>query len=102
MVYDCPFSVLSSPSPDLIRGLTGRSSKHRPWILDCQSKSDACDFAHLVSAEVGQARLPVKPGKVTGRVSLTEKWAPEPFRDHSRFNHGGLRALQPHRIQQAA
>src|ERR1700719_3630381 len=43
-------------------GLTGRSSKHRPWILDCQSKSDASDFDHLVSAEVGQARLRVKPG----------------------------------------
>src|SRR6266853_1609833 len=29
------YSVLSSPSPDLIGGLTGRSSNHRPWILDC-------------------------------------------------------------------
>ena len=37
--------VLSSP------GLTGRSSKDRPWILDC----------------------PVKPGNDTGRISLIEK-----------------------------
>jgi protein O-GlcNAc transferase len=57
-----PPYVLSSP------GLTGRSSNHRPGILDCQSKSDASDFDHLVSAEVGQARLRVKPGDDTGRV----------------------------------
>jgi hypothetical protein len=43
-VRSTPF-VLSSP------GLTGRSSKHRPWILDC----------------------PVKPGNDTGRISLIEK-----------------------------
>jgi hypothetical protein len=61
-----PF-VLSSP------GLTGRSSKHRPWILDCQSKSDASDFDHLISGEVGQARLRVKPGNDTRRISLIEK-----------------------------
>jgi hypothetical protein len=30
-----PASVLSSPSPDLIGGLTRRSSNHRPGILDC-------------------------------------------------------------------
>jgi 3-oxoacyl-[acyl-carrier protein] reductase len=30
--------VLSSPSPDLIGGLTGRSSNHGPWILDCLVK----------------------------------------------------------------
>src|SRR5712671_2260288 len=58
-----PTSVLSSP------GLTGRSSNHRPWILDCQSKSDASDFDHLASAEVGQARLRVKPGNDTSRVN---------------------------------
>src|SRR6266852_5523254 len=28
-------TVLSSPSPGLIGGLTGRSSNHRPGILDC-------------------------------------------------------------------
>src|SRR5258706_14529804 len=61
-----PTSVLSSP------GLTGRSSNHRPGILDCQSKSDASDFDHLVSAEVGQARLRVKPGNDTGKVNLME------------------------------
>src|SRR6266849_6139685 len=65
--------MLTSPSPDLIRGLTGRSSKQRPGILDCQSKSDASDFDHLVSAEVGQARLRVKPGNDTHGVNLTEK-----------------------------
>src|SRR6266851_6094968 len=45
------YSVLSSPSPDLIGGLTGRSSNHRPWILDC----------------------PVKPGNDTRRINLTVK-----------------------------
>src|SRR5260370_30461889 len=64
-----PTSVLSSP------GLTGRSSNHRAWILDCQSKSDASDFDHLISAEVGQARLRVKPGNDTGRVG-TDKPRP--------------------------
>src|SRR5712671_1625119 len=62
-----PTSVLSSP------GLTGRSSNHRPGILDCQSKSDASDFDHLVSAEVGQARLRVKPGNDTDRMNIIEK-----------------------------
>jgi len=57
-----PHHVLSSP------GLTGRSSNDRPGMLDCQSKSDASDFDHLVSAEVGQARLRVKPGNDTGSV----------------------------------
>src|SRR5216683_4757410 len=41
--------MLSSP------GLTGRSSKHRPWILDC----------------------PVKPGKDTDRISLKGKCCSE-------------------------
>jgi len=63
-----PHHKLSSPSPDLIGGLTGRSANHRPGILDCQSKSDASDFDHLVSAEVGQARLRVKPGNDTSRA----------------------------------
>src|SRR5713101_9532701 len=47
-------TMLSSP------GLTGRSSNHRPgyWIA---SKSDVSDFDNL-NAEVGQARLRVKPG----------------------------------------
>jgi predicted O-linked N-acetylglucosamine transferase (SPINDLY family) len=66
-----PHHVLSSP------GLTGRSSNHRPGILDCQSKSDASDFDHLVSAEVGQARLRVKPGNDAGRVGARER-APRP------------------------
>src|SRR5713101_1724139 len=52
--------------PGFVPGIDGRSSNHRPWILDCQSKSDASDFDHLVSAEVGQARLRVKPGNDTG------------------------------------
>src|SRR6266849_910848 len=60
-------SRLSSP------GLTGRSSNHGPGVLDCQSKSDASDFDHLVSAEVGQARLRVKPGNDTDRVDLIGK-----------------------------
>ena len=63
-------STLTVPSSP---GLTGRSSNHRPWKLDCQSKSDASDFDHLVSAEVGQARLRVKPGNDEGGLSLSEK-----------------------------
>jgi len=66
-MFGSTLTVLSSP------GLTGRSSNHRPWILDCQSKSDASDFDHLVSAEVGQARLRVKPGNDTGGLSVSEK-----------------------------
>ncbi len=33
-MFGSTLTVLSSPSPDLIGGLTGRSSNHRPWILD--------------------------------------------------------------------
>jgi hypothetical protein len=40
-------TMLSSP------GLTGRSSKHRPWLLDC----------------------PVKPGNDTERISLTREYS---------------------------
>jgi hypothetical protein len=58
--------MLSSP------GMTGRSSKHRPWVLDCRSKSDASDFDPLISAEVGQAQLRVKPGNDTGNINLLE------------------------------
>jgi hypothetical protein len=43
-------------------GLTGQSSIHGRYVLDRQSKSDVSDFDHLIGAEVGQARLPVKPG----------------------------------------
>src|ERR1700730_16029673 len=43
-------------------GSTGQSSIHGRCLLDRQSKSDVSDFDHLIGAEVGQARLPVKPG----------------------------------------
>ena len=71
MFDDC--EEVSLPSPDLIGGLTGQSSIPGRWLLDRQSKSDASDFDHLVSAEVGQARLRVKPGNGTGKVNLMEK-----------------------------
>jgi hypothetical protein len=47
-------------------GLTGQSSIPGRRLLDRQSKSDASDFDHLVSAEVGQARLRLKPGDDKG------------------------------------
>src|SRR5712671_603697 len=46
--------MVSSP------GLTGRSSNHRPRILDCIEIG--CFRFRQFNAEVGQARLRVKPG----------------------------------------
>ena len=52
---------VSFPSPDLTPGLTGQPGIPGRCLLDRQSKSDASDFDHLVSAEVEQARLRVNP-----------------------------------------
>jgi len=41
------------------------------WLLDRQSKSDASDFDHLVSAEVEQARLRVEPGDDSDGLGMT-------------------------------
>src|SRR5260370_40932351 len=64
-------SVLSSPSPDLIGGLTGRSSNHRPG--DTGLHRNRMFPISTFNAEAWQARLRVKPGNDTGRINLIVK-----------------------------
>src|SRR5215470_28379 len=54
---------LSSPSPDLIGGLTGQSSNHRPGALDCIEIG--CFRFRQFKCRSRQARLRVKPGNDT-------------------------------------
>src|SRR6266446_10442039 len=64
--------VIGSSSPSTAvssSGLTGRSSNHRPEVLAC-IEIGSFRFRQF-NAEVGQARLRVKPGNDTGGMPET-------------------------------
>src|SRR5258708_24252460 len=70
MIRPGAFSMTLTCLSTVIAGLTGRSSNHRPGILDCIEIG--CFRFRQSNAEVGQARLRVKPGNDTGRVNPLE------------------------------